>query len=72
MLEIITDRGVLHLVIDDPSKVCVPGGGAINLECGPQSRLLRVGYIRDNPSSGSNGRVRFLDLKSPAGDPAAR
>lgn len=63
VLEVITDQGILHLVVDDPSKVLVPGGGSVDLNCGPQNRPVRVGYGRANPPRGTNGRLRFLEFK---------
>lgn len=67
VLSVTTDRGALALVLDDRSKVAVPGTlGRVDLDCGPQDRPLRVGYADANPPSGTQGRVRFLDFRSPA------
>lgn len=63
ILEITTDAGLLRLAIDDPAKVVVPGGGAVDLDCGPQNRPLRIGYTRMNPPPGTEGRVRFIDFE---------
>lgn len=63
IIEVVTDAGTIRLVIDAPAKIVVPGGGAAELTCGPQDRTSRVGYSRTNAPAGTNGRVRFLDIK---------
>lgn len=64
VLSVATDNGQLSLLLDDRSKVAVPGTvGRVDLECGAQDRALRIGYADANPPPGIHGRVRFLDFR---------
>ena len=64
ILEVITDAGVLRLVVDDRAKVVLAGGvGATELPCGAQDIPLRVGFARGGGPAGTHGRVRLLDFR---------
>jgi hypothetical protein len=72
VLDIAAGASVLRLVIDDPAKVFVPGGGSVDLSCGPQDSPVRYGYAKGGAPPGITGRLRFLEIKGSAAQCSVR
>jgi hypothetical protein len=66
VLEVATADGVLRVVIDDPHGVKIAGARAATspLECGPQDRPVRVGYLPVADAARKiAGTVRFVEFR---------
>ena len=59
------DQKALKLIITDPGKIVIMGGGDLALGCGPQkNRPLTVEYVpKANPKTGTAGEVVTIEFR---------